>query len=249
MANRERFSILAVKSLKILDRSHHRRLSIPVQQIQLGTRCRGGRNQVRLIKMFGLAALAAVAAMAFIGASSASAKTTTQLCKVHTALTCPAGEGSTSVHLVNEGIGTLLSDLVDVLCLTTLGNAEPLALAKPQIAHGSGLVFQNCGTTSTHSNCVITVLEQPLFNVLKTGLDKGTLIGQNGQTRVRCDNIFGFIDINCVYDATGLEFKAENQKIVANETPVSVIEDSGLCPEESFLDGTVVPLVSAYLLQ
>jgi hypothetical protein len=116
------------------------------------------RTQVRLAKMFVLAASAAVAAMAFVGAPSALASTTT-LCLYHTentaelehleglgkinmanrlafeeggGLTCPSGlryhEGE-PMHFVNEGVGKLLNSLATVLCLTTLVNAQVLGEA------------------------------------------------------------------------------------------------------------------------
>jgi len=204
---------------------------------------------MRATSKLGLAVLTVVAAMAFVGTSASSAKVTTQLCKVHTALVCPAGQNTTEIHLVNEGVGTMLSDLVDVLCLTQLALRTPLALAKPQIVHTFSLTIQNCGTTSSHDNCTITVEEPPLLNLLKTGLDKGTLTATSGRLRFRCEDIFGFIDIDCKYDLTGMELAIENQKTVANETPVSIVEGSGLCPEESTFDYTLVNLVPAYVLQ
>ncbi|HEX5376020.1 MAG TPA: hypothetical protein VFW48_07665, partial [Solirubrobacterales bacterium] len=84
---------------------------------------------MRSIGKIGLAALAAVAAMAFVGATSASA-TSTQLCKVHTGLTCPEGNVVTSVHMsLAEGtVGKLLANTTDVLCLSYLAEATALGL-------------------------------------------------------------------------------------------------------------------------
>jgi len=203
---------------------------------------------MRLIKMFGLAALAAVAAMAFIGASSASAKFNTALCKTHTSLTCPAGDvwqGTETIHGVNEGVGTLLSDLVNILCLTALINIKALGLSKaptPLSARGEGF-FSECGTTSSHNNCIVTVEEQPLGSLLKTGLAAGTLTGETGLVRIKCEDIFGFINMDCKYDATGIEFEGEGLTVTTNETPVGHVEGSGLCPEESFIDGKAIALL------
>ncbi len=204
--------------------------------------------------MFGLAAVAAVAAMAFVGATSASA-ISTQLCNSHTALTCGAGQGSTTISMNNahDGVGFLLTDLVDVLCLTVSGSGTPLALKenKPQEIHITHLLFTNCGTKSAHSNCQITVLELPLANLTKTGLDTGTLEGTNGLTLVNCDNIdiFG-IDIHCIYDATGLTFSVGAQHLTASNTQVNVAGgDSGdLCPEESFIHGLLHTTANRYVL-
>ena len=194
---------------------------------------------MRLIKMLGLAAAAAVAAMALVGASSASAANT-QLCNSHTALTCGAGQGATKIAVENIGVGTLLTDLVNVLCLTIKGMGNPLGLANPQSIHFTDLEFEKCGTTSAHNNCTVTVLTQPLFNLNKTGLDAGTLTGTNGSALVECKNIdiFG-IDIHCVYDFTGLQFSVGAQHLTASNTQIDKISGE-LCSEESFLDVLLV---------
>ena len=189
---------------------------------------------MRLIKMFGLAAVAAVAAMALVGATSASALNT-ELCTAHSALTCGAGNDANTVSFL--GSGELLSDLVDILCLDVHGTATPLALANPQSVHILLLDYLNCGTTSSHNNCDILVLELPLANLNKTGLDAGTLTAENGLVTVICENIdiFG-IDIECNYDATGLQFSVGAQHLTASNTKVDKTSGS-LCPEESFVDG------------
>jgi hypothetical protein len=195
--------------------------------------------------MFGLAALAAVAAMAFIGASSASAGDT-QLCKVHTGLLCPGGaQATTEVHMVNSGVGKLLSSLGTVLCLNVLALATPLGLASPQSVHSLETSYTNCGRNSTHTNCTVTVEEEPLFDLLKDGLDHGWLKGVSGLTRVECS---GFPSLNCLYDTTGIEFLVGEQKLVAEETSVEFVEGSFFCPKESTLDGTLLPLEKTYVL-
>src|SRR5262245_9587985 len=160
--------------------------------------------------MFGLTALAAVAAMAFIGATSASAEKNTALCKTHTSLLCPAGDvwkAGELIHLLNEGVGKLLSSLITVLCLLVLVSAESLGLTEaptPLPVHGT-ISFSGCGSTSAHDNCTATVEEQPLSHLLKTGLDAGTLLALNGRTRLICEDLTIFkIDIDCKYDTTGI---------------------------------------------
>ncbi len=192
---------------------------------------------MRLIKTFGLAAIAAVAAMAFVGATSALAANT-QLCTSHTALTC--GAAATGVSMTNSGLGSgvLLTDLVDILCLNITGSGNVLALANPQQVHVAHLLFTNCGTKSTHSNCTVSVLELPLANLNKTGLDTGTITGASGGlVLVRCENIdiFG-IDIHCIFDATGSSFAMGAQHLTADDTWITPVEGE-LCPEEAFLDG------------
>ena len=196
--------------------------------------------------MFGLAAVAAVAAMAFVGATSASAANT-QLCTAHTALTCSSGATTVTMNNSGQGVGTLLSELVNVLCLTVEGSGEVLALASPQSIHTT-ISFSGCGTKSTHSNCTVTVLAQSLTNLNKTGLDTGTITGVSGETLVNCDNIdiFG-IDIHCIYDTTGLQFSVGGQHLTASNTKVDKISGS-LCPEESFLDGLLKTTSNRYVL-
>ena len=201
-----------------------------------------------LIRTLGLAALAALATLVLVGASPASVNTPTQLCKVHTSLAC-SGQATTEIHMLNEGVGTLLNNLADVLCLTVLVNNTPLTSGKPQQVHSSGLIFQNCGTTSSHNNCAVTVEEEPLFNLLKTGLDKGVATGTNGRFRVKCEDIFGFIAIDCKYDFNEVEFPVGTQHLTANETPIEFVAGSELCPEESTLDGLLKSLTAAYILK
>ncbi len=203
---------------------------------------------MRLIRMFGLAAVAAVAAMAFVGATSASAANT-RLCNTHTALTCGSAATSVAMNNSGQGVGTLLTDLVNVLCLTISASGTPLGLANPQTVHFTGLVISNCGTQGAHSNCQLTVLELPLANLNKTGLDAGTITGTNGLILVSCDNIdiFG-IDIHCIYDFTGLQFSVGAQHLTANDTSITFVEGGSLCPEESFLDALLKTTSNRYVL-
>jgi len=200
--------------------------------------------------MFGLAAFAAVAAMAFVGATSASANTSTQLCTAHTSLVC-TGTATTSVHqvLATGEVGKLLSSLATILCLTVLANAEPLGLGNPQSVHGTA-EYLNCGTNATHTNCTVEVTEQPLFNLLKIGLDEGSLTATNGLTHVVCTEVGFFkIKIDCVYNTTGILFKVGAQHLTALKTPVNIVAGSFFCPENSTLDGLLKTLVNTFVLE
>jgi hypothetical protein len=194
--------------------------------------------------MFGLAALAAVAAMAFVGATSASA-TSTQLCKVHTGLTCAAGEAATSVHQVLKSgtVGQLLA-VINVLCLGFLVEATALGLGNPQQVHATTQTFTGCGTSSAHSNCTVTVQEQPLSNLLKTGLDQGVLTATNGRTRLVCANI----GLDCVYDLEGIEFNVAAGHLTAEETATNELGGKFFCPDEGLLDALLETLGNAYVL-
>jgi hypothetical protein len=199
--------------------------------------------------MIGLAAVAAMAAMAFVGATSASAASTA-LCNTNVHpneelvidkdskdivlhLPCPSGQLATGVS--QAGSGELLGTL-NIKCDTVNGLGTPLALGNPQQVHISGLDFESC-ETSESDGCHVLVLEQPLSNLNKTGLDAGTLTATNGRTFVECEDVFGSIDVECEYDAEGLQFSVGAQHLTAEETPVDEIGSDLLCPNEPKLDG------------
>ncbi|HEY5709748.1 MAG TPA: hypothetical protein VIS51_10160 [Solirubrobacterales bacterium] len=199
---------------------------------------------MRLIKMFSLAALAAVAVMAFVGATSASA-TSTQLCSAHTGLTCGEGDAVTSHHLVlaSGTVGRILA-AINVLCLGILIEATPLGLGNPQSIHGLTQMYTGCGTSSAHNNCTVTVQEQPLLDLLKTGLDEGALTALSGRIRLQCSNL----GIDCVYDLEGTEFSVGEGHLTANETSLNELGGQFFCPDESLLDGLLEALTDVYTL-
>jgi hypothetical protein len=202
---------------------------------------------MRLIKMFGLAALAAVAAMAFVGMTTASGETSTQICSTHTGLTCGAGNAVTSHHLVlaSGTVGQILA-AIDILCLGILIEATPLGLGNPQAIHSLSQTYSGCGTGSGHNNCTVSVPagQQPLLNLLKTGLDQGVLAAVSGQVRLQCPNI----GLDCLYDAAGMEFEVEAGHLTANETGVIELGGKFLCPDEGVLDGLLEALTDVYTL-
>ena len=200
---------------------------------------------MRLTKMLGFAVLAAVAAMALVGATSASAEMNTQMCKTHTGLTCGAGDAVTSHHMVlaSGTVGKLLSG-VTVLCLSILVSAEPLGLGEPQSLHTTSFEFGGCGTGSTHNNCTVTLQELPLANLLKTGLDDGTLIFTNGRVRTQCPNL----GQDCLYDGEGMAFTVGSQHLTANEATAWELGGKFFCPEEGLVDGLFETLTDTYVL-
>ena len=195
---------------------------------------------MRVIKMLGLGAVAAMAAMAFVGATTASA-TSTQLCKSHdaaTALTCD--NAAVGVRMVDDPDTTdhLLTTLLDVLCDHIEGLGTPLALANPQELHISSLLFGECETNG--DGCIVTVLSQPLSNLLKTGLDQGTLTATNGSVLVECEDVIFSTDLHCIYDLTGLTFSVGAQHLTASNTQINRSDELSLCPDESFVDMLLV---------
>ncbi len=198
---------------------------------------------MRLIKMFTLTALAAVAAIAFVGATSASATGSTQLCKVGTSLLCPAGEARTAVHYVlATGTVAKLLALLNVLCLGILVQYTALDLASPQSLHALSMPYTGCGTNSAHDNCTITVQELPLSHLLKTGPDEGVLTALNGRTRLVCSG-----GIDCVFDTEGLEATVGSQHITGEETHFAELGDKFFCPNEGALDYLLVSLEPTYV--
>jgi hypothetical protein len=173
--------------------------------------------------------------MAFVDASTASANGSTQLCQVHTGLTC---EGGTAVvNLANEGLVRFLNSIATVLCLNVTSTIIPLALGNPQEIHTLGLSFSNCGTSSTHSNCEITVPEMPLADLLKVGLDEGILTFLSGKIHLHCTKVTIFnVTLDCEYGIAGLEFPVGGQHLTAAETPVEEIGEKTLCPSEPTFD-------------
>jgi hypothetical protein len=197
---------------------------------------------MRLIKMLGLAAVAAMATMAFVGATSASAADT-QLCNTHdstTALTCDSA--ATSTHWL--GKVTFLGSL-NIECHLDV-SGTPLGLANPQQIHFI-YTFTKC-KTSEGDDCIVTVKEQPLGNLNKTGLDSGTLTTTKGRRHVECEDVFGGLDVECEYDDTGVQFVVGAQYLTAEETPVDEIGSDFLCPNEPTLDGLLTTTANRYVL-
>jgi hypothetical protein len=192
------------------------------------------RNQVRLIKMFGLAAIAAVAAMAFVAASSASA-TSTVLCKVNQ-LVCPAGEEyAGSVSALAES-PVLLTDLGEVLCDHSVIAGTALGLATPLLGHITLIDFTgNCHIGVT--GCTITTKKLGTLLLLKTGTNVGTAEAHNNEVLVNCAGV-----IHCVYgglftaEALGYNDTTEQLALI-HAKKAAVKQLSGLlCPKEALWD-------------
>ena len=205
---------------------------------------------MRLIKLSDLVAIAAVFAMAFVGATSASAETTTQFCNAHTGLTCGAGSGATSVHLVLAA-GTvlkLLSSLVDILCLNELWESSGTdvgALGNPQRLDLTTKVATGCGTTAAHNNCTLTAESLPDATLLKLGLDEGSLEFLNGTMRLQgCG-----LGLNCVYNLEGTLVSVGAQHVTLEVTPTTELGGKFFCPGEGTLDALLVTLSNRFVLQ
>ena len=202
---------------------------------------------MRVIKTFGLVALAALATMAFVGATSASAEFSTQLCTQHGSLTC-VGSAAPNVHgvLKTGRVSSVLAS-INILCLGVLLEATPLGLGNPQEVHSLTQSLSGCGTGSTHNNCTVTTPagQQPLFDLLKIGLDEGVLYALRGQKRLQCPNI----GLDCLYDLEGMEFTVGGNEIVAENAPMTELGGKFFCPDEGLLDAELETLGNGYVLQ
>jgi hypothetical protein len=186
-------------------------------------------------------------------ASTASAEVNTQLCKVHEGLVCPAGKETTSVSMTNVGAGKLLNSLAPILCLEVEAKATPLKLDEPptgQVIHVTELGFVGCGTESAHANCIVTTVELPLLDLVKTGLDEGVLKALSGDVHVLCKKA-GFFGatVDCHYELAGTEFVAGSGHLTAESVPIDFVEGSFYCPGENTLDGLLESAEGAYILQ
>ena len=175
------------------------------QTTQLGGPAAGKERQVRLLKMFGLAAIVAVVAMAFLGASSASAGNTL-LCLTNTiGLTPESGECNppTSVHYTSVGKGTLLTAAGNIQCEALIQGTTPGTLGAPVLVTVTELNYFNCTAT-----CKVEALTVPKSNpprkgtllILKTAAELATVVGHEFEVFARC--FFGAIE--CEYTGTNL---------------------------------------------
>jgi len=230
----------------------------------LGDNCRRGETSMKPVKVCVLAALMAVAPMAFVGTTTASALTSTQLCYSHTGLTCESGKATPVVHVVLKSgtVGKLLSP-ISVLCLGVLIEAgvgsgvtwgetkgvkyiiASAELSNPQAVQSTSWIsFTGCGTGSAHDNCTVTVETLPAGQLLKVWLDAGSLEAVRGSIRLVCSNI----GIDCLYDLEGSLYSAGAGHLVAEETPTTELGGKFFCPDEGFLDGDLVALNNVYVL-
>src|SRR6185436_3049287 len=160
-------------------------------------------EQMKPIKMFGLAGLAALMAMAFVGVSSAMAESTA-LCKEDQAASeCPSEKRVTHIHEVSVGKAKLLTTLITVECnVTFLGetknaNKETKSLGEPLRIEGK-FTYTNCG------GCEATEENGPsVINVLREGHETASVTGE-GLVHVECAGT-----LNCNYTGVGLKGTAK----------------------------------------
>jgi hypothetical protein len=89
----------------------------------------------------------------------------------------------------------------------------------------------------------VTVEEEPLGLLLKTGLDAGVLTLDSGRTRLVCSNL----GIDCKYDTAGVSFTAGAMMLTAEKTPTTELGGKFFCPDEGQLDGLLLDLPEADL--
>jgi len=167
------------------------------------------------MKRFGrlsLVALACTVAMAIAGTAPAAATQNTALCKVNTN-PCPGGAVINTIHwtVFAGSVAKILNSVATILCLDVLVKGTVLGLATApahQQIHLTEFTFGKCGTTSSHDNCTLEVLEVPLWEVLNESKpfpeeDYGTITSASGKLKVKC-TIMGALKIDCDYKLAGM---------------------------------------------
>jgi hypothetical protein len=204
-------------------------------------------NQVKPIKMFGLAILAALMGMAFAATSSALAENTA-LCAADEAACAEPVEHVHEETLSGAGQAVLLSSSLTVKCDVlflgdTLAGVPNDAGTSPLIIHGS-FTYSNC-----NNSCTATEENGPAeIKVLKEGSELAKVTGE-GLVHLVCS---GFI--NCRYNGTGLKGHGLGP-LTSSETNGSTTlseqttnkESGALCPSTAKLDITTTPLEPTYI--
>jgi hypothetical protein len=147
--------------------------------------------------------------------------------------------------LASGTVGKLLSSLVNILCLDILIETTPLELGNPQSIHTESFAFTGCGSGSAHNNCTVTTEETPLTDLLKLGLDIGSLTATSGRVRLTCSNL----GVDCKYDLAGTLFTVGDQHLTANKTPITELGGKFFCPDKGELDGLFEGLAEVYVLE
>jgi hypothetical protein len=215
----------------------------------LGAIIQKGRNKVKPIKMFGLAAIAALLAMAFVGASSAMATGSTALCSSDQA-TCSSPV--THVHETTlAGAKAILLAKPEVKCdVLFLGDALNSGLANPLVIHGN-FTYTNCegGCSAEEENgpTELKVLREA------SELAKVTSGTGGGAGLVHLECPFG---VDCYYVGSGLVGHAlgpltagvetNGQVSLSNQT-VAEEDPSFFCPDSGKLDIKTTPLAATYI--
>jgi hypothetical protein len=181
--------------------------------------------------------------MALIGASSASA-TSTALCTSDAALVCAAGNIYTG-HIEATAVNPeLLSDLVNVRCEKSviLGNALGLGSAadgKQQLTHLELLDFTgSCQAVPPISVCTVATVKIGLVDLLKTGVNTGTVTSLGSEVRVVCTGV-----IDCTFggepkgSAVGASLPLGSTSLGTITVNKAVLQGKGLlCPEQGLWD-------------
>ncbi len=193
------------------------------------------KNRLTSIKAFGWAALAALLAMAIVGASSATAESTS-LCTGD-----GSGCGITHVHETSVGKAKLKSSLPTIEC-------NVLFLGDTAESSGAPLVIEG---TFTYSSCnnFCSVKEETANATIEVLKTESELAAVPSEYLVNAKCPF----INCNYVGTGLEghglgpltSSQANGSVVITEQNIE--KESGSCPEETFLTITTTPLSATYI--
>jgi hypothetical protein len=204
-------------------------------------------NQMRFIKLVGLAAIAMLMAVASIGTTSAMAEDTALCAKDQTP--CELKNLVTHVHEVTLPGSTarFLSNLGDIKC-DVLYLGDVTETGAPLTIEGN-FTYTNCYFNGKEA-CTVTELNGPAeIEVLKEGQEKAE-VTDKFEVEVQC----GFF-IECVFSSAGLSgtskgplSSSEDNGEVSFVSQEISVEDSFFCPETTELDITTTPLSATSLI-
>ncbi|MFL5899679.1 MAG: hypothetical protein ACJ75S_00550 [Solirubrobacterales bacterium] len=200
---------------------------------------------MKAIKMIGLAALMALLAMAFVGASSATAETTS-LCGADEN-PCSAANQLGSVHAESVGKAKMLTSVGTWECNVLFSGTIASKLANPLLISGS-FTWTNCMLNKTI--CTVTEVNGPTeIELLKEGHETAKVTEY-----IFFHTVCGKI-IDCEYIGVGLKGTAKGPLLSPQETgEVTLTEQTlnkaaggFLCPKTSKLDITMTSLSAIYI--
>jgi hypothetical protein len=217
-----------------------------------------GESKVRLIKMLGLTAVAAMVAMAFIGASSASANSTTIVLCEKAELECGSPFANPTTITAHAVEPKLITSLGTIVCETSLTETTLLnELSALGVGHILALSFSGCKLGKT--SCEVTVNTLGLLSFTKTAALEGNAKSTGGtKATVKCGSL-----INCKYGGeptlkvvTLTEHEIEGKKLPLEgltqllATKTTILTEEGekfICPNTSEWVATYDALGTMYI--
>jgi hypothetical protein len=94
------------------------------------------------------------------------------------------------------------------------------------------------------------MLQQPLTNLNKTGLDAGILTTTSSRVFIECQDVLGDIDVVCEYNITNAQFSVGAQHLTTGDMSVDQVNDPlFICPGDPVtLDALLTMTANRYVL-